>query len=843
MNATKKLLGAGWPVAALAIILVPWTAGGTTSRSLDLPAADARTAYGRLPLFFEANRGQTDPAVQFLARGGGYGLFLSAAQSTLAIVTSQPRRQSELRMELLGADAGAKGVGLDELAGRSSYFVGNDPAAWRSDIPTYARVRFGAVYPGIDLIYHGSQGSLEYDFVVAPGAAPASIRLRFAGADHLQIAANGDLLLRVGGLDIRHHKPRIYQRIDGAERPVAGDYVLRAPGEVGFRLAAYDRRRSVVIDPVLSFASYLGGTGFEESFGAAVDGAGNFYICGVTASTNLPVAHALQPTYGGKGDAYVAKFAADGSRMLYSTYLGGSKFEQCWGMTLDPHGNLYVVGDTLSPDFPVTANALQRQNAGNRDGWLAKLDPTGSKLLYATFLGGSGEDFAYSIALDAGGAMYVVGETASADFPTVNPLQATSGGGVDAYVTKINPSGSAIVYSTYLGGSGMERAWGITVDHAGNAYVTGQTASFDFPTTPHAFQSAFGGGVDDAYVAAINASGSALIYSTYLGGNGQDVGFSIAGTGDGNVVVTGRTGSPDLPVTANAFQKLYAGGATDVLVAKFRPDGTPAYVTFLGGAGADGAFLVALDHLGNAYIAGQTESPDFPVLHAVQSKFGGGNRDGFLTKLSADGTKLGYSTFYGGRRLDELTGVAVDLKGNAYVVGFTESYNLPVVKPLRRYAGARDAFVGKIVDVAAPQVSCAVAQPMLRRLSNQLVDVGLTVSATDDSDPTPARQVLVYAQDGADPASVQVGGALMLRAERSASGHGRVYLIATTATDEAGNVGVDACSVVVPYDQGSAADVAAANREGAAAVALYKAQHQAPPGFVLIGQGRGESTD
>jgi hypothetical protein len=639
-----------------------------------------------------------------------------------------------LRMRLVGGNAKGRVVGLDKLPGRSNYFIGNDPKKWRTNVPSYARVKYEGVYPGVDLVYYGKQRQLEYDFVVAPGADPNQIKLSFAGGDGTRLdAASGDLVLKVGGDEVRFQKPAVYQPAVAAASRLGArhsslvtrhcSFVLASNNEVAFRVAGYDPKRALVIDPVLTYSTYLGGTAYDEGDGIAVDTAGNAYVTGQTFSADFPTANPLQPSFGGGNDVFVAKLNPSGSALVYSTYLGGSVYEVGTGIAVDPAGNAYVTGWTKSTDFP-TANPLQGTcsttcSYDNADAFVAKLNAAGSALVYSTYLGGSGTDEGFGIAVDATGNAYVVGGTGSTDFPTANPLQPSFGGLADVFVAKLNPAGSALVYSTYLGGSDLEVGNGIAVDPAGNAYVTGLTHSTDFPTA-NPLQATCGGGCSnshaDAFVAKLNPAGSALIYSTYLGGPALDEGDAIAVDTAGNAYVTGYTGSTDFP-TANPLQPSYGGDSWDAFVAKLNPAGSAlVYSTYLGGSNRDGGRGIALDASGNAYVTGGTASTDFPTLNPIQgtcnncssSYLGLNYPDAFVAKLNSAGSALVYSTYLGGSGLDYGYGIAVDSAGNAYVTGTTASTDFPTANPLQpNYGGGdSDAFVAKISPGGAgPSVS------------------------------------------------------------------------------------------------------------------------------------------
>ena len=675
----------------------------------------AGEAYGKLPLHFEVNRGQTSDEVRFFSRGPGYGFYLTPdAQAVLVL------KHGVLRTTLVDAAPGAPVTGLEELPGKANYFIGNDPAKWRSNVPTYAKVRYREVYPGIDLVYYGNQRQLEYDFVVAPGANPQRIGLAFKGVDRLEIDAQGDLILHAPGGALRQRKPVVYQDIDGIRREIAGGYEMRGQ-QVGFQVAAYDKTRPLVIDPVLSYSTYLGGSSLEEGWTIAVDSAGNAYVAGTTTSTNFPTTGtAFDTTLSGSSDAFVTKLNATGSALVYSTYLGGSATEGgAIGIAVDSLGNAYVTGGTTSADFPVTAGAFQTALGGGTDAFVTKLSATGSALLYSTYLGGSGAEAGFfRIALDAAGNAYVAGHTDSADFPTTpGAFQTTFAGNVAAYVTKLDPSGSALVYSTYLGGSSIpiggsffKQSISIAVDGAGNAHVAGGTTSNAFPTTPGAFQPVFGGGLADAYVTKFDATGTALLYSTYLGGSGFEQAWSIALDVAGNAYVTGFTASADFPISATPFDSTLAGG-TDAFVTKLNATGSSLlYSTYLGGSADDQGSAIAVDTAGNAFVTGSTSSLDFPLTTgAFQTTFGGGVTDAVVTKLNAAGSALLYSTYLGGNSNDDGLGIALDTAGSAYATGMTSSANFPTTTGAFQatYGGMTDAYVLKLAEPVIPPAQTA----------------------------------------------------------------------------------------------------------------------------------------
>jgi hypothetical protein len=476
-------------------------------------------------------------------------------------------------MQLTGANS-VHGTGLDPQGGVSNYIVGNDPSDWRIGVPNDAEVQYQNVYPGIDVVYHGNQEQLEYDFVVAPGANPELIQLAFQGQQSLTLDGQGNLVLQTANGNIVEEAPTLYQTINGVREAVSGRYVLENGGRVGIAVGAYNPGQQLTIDPVLSYSTYLGGSAEDGGFGIAVDSAGEAYVVGRTLSINFPVDDPIQPAGTGNKEAFIAKLNASGTALIYSTYLGGSASNEALGVAVDSAGNAYVTGDTRSTDFPVL-NAFQPHfGGGTQNAFVAKLDPSGN-LVYSTYLGGSTFDEGLAIAVDSSGNAYVTGDTQSTDFPTANALQPTFGGGTgpgtgDAFVTKLNAAGNGLVYSTFLGGSANDIGEDIVVDGSGDAFVAGGTTSTNFPTV-NAVQATNGGGNFDAFACEINPAGSGFVYSTYLGGSAEDVAYGVAIDAAGNTYVDGYTLSSNFP-TVNALQAANAGG-TNAFLAKLAPGG------------------------------------------------------------------------------------------------------------------------------------------------------------------------------------------------------------------------------------------------------------------------------
>lgn len=709
----KALLITGLVSAFLPGSYAPaWSSQGQAVRK-GIEPVRLKAMYKNLPLHFEANQGQTSSKVRFIARGPGYNLFLTPNEAVLVMSRIDGRgreKTASLRIQLLGADPLPETAGLGALPGKINYLTGSDRSRWRTNLPTFTKVRYKDVYPGIDLVFYGSQRRLEYDFVVGPGADPGLIRLAFKGADKIWINEKGDLIAPLCGSRLVQHAPVVYQEKDGRRRRISGRYTLTGRNQVGFKVAGYDQSRPLVIDPVLVYSTFLGGTASERIRSVAVDSTGAAYVAGFTLSTDFPTMNPYQGNQGGR-DAFISKFNADGSALVYSTYLGGAGEDLAYGLALDSSKNAFVTGYTQSVDFP-TLNAAQPGIASSRDAVVTKLNPSGSALVFSTYHGGDDHDEGKAIAVDSSGNAYVTGYTDSSDFPTVNSYQGDQNGR-DAFVTKFNSAG-ARVYSTYLGAWSTDEAWGIAVDSAGSAYVTGQTKSNDFPTVnPYDGAKLSNGVTYEAFVAKFNAAGSALVYSTYLGGDGDgdhDTGYGIAVDSTGRAFVTGATDSADFPTTAGAFQRVY-GGSMDAFVTKLHSSGSSLiYSGFLGDTGADYGYAIAVYEDGGgvyAHVTGRTGSLNFPTADAFQ-----GSRasaiDAFVTKLNDTGGDLIYSSFLGGTDDEFGYSVALDSSGNAYVGGQTNSASFPTVNPYSGWSGgSMDAFLTKIendLDTTAPAV-------------------------------------------------------------------------------------------------------------------------------------------
>ncbi|MCH9053227.1 MAG: SBBP repeat-containing protein [Proteobacteria bacterium] len=742
------------------------------------PDAPPIPSYAKMALTFEINRGQTDSEVRFLSRGSGYTLFLTPDEAVLAL--SKPARDAQrprarrtprpgggaiertvLRMRFIGANPNPVINGVQKLRAKSNYFIGKDRAKWRTNVPHYAKVRYTDVYPGIDLVFYGTeQRHLEYDFIVAPGADASVIALGFEGAKRVEIDAKGDLVLHTDGGKVRQHKPIVYQEVAGVRKEIGGAYVIRGANRIGFKVSAYDKSKPLIIDPVLSYATYLGGSGNDRINSIAVQPGCDTedpcapFVAGSTTSADFPGAMLPEHDVSG-GDAFVAKFTADGLNLVYATYIGGGGVDGdiATDITVDANGNAYVTGYTDSDDFPIGPipgafdtdcgvdgdDVCDTTSGGTvlEDAFVAKLDGEGA-LAWATYLGGSGGDFGLGIALDAAGNPYVAGWTSSLDFPTTvgafppyAPLQNRIRGYGDAFVTKLEPNGTGLVYSHYLSFATnpllqptSEFVGGIAVDAAGSAYVVG-TVAF---STAH-----LQWGERAAVAMKLNAVGSDIEYGKILGGNRDDYGYAISVDDVGNAYLTGSTNSPDFPngfsvspdfiPLEDAFQNALSGGKKcqnqacppDAFIVKLDLNGALVYRTYFGGKDRDEGFSIAIDTTGTAHFTGRTYSTrGFPTLNAFQPDHGGALSDAFAAKLRpvGDGSNdLIYSTYIGGSGNDIGLSITLDDAGNAYVAGNTNSADFPTVAPFQNFLdGQSDAFVAKISEQPGsgdPPVGCS----------------------------------------------------------------------------------------------------------------------------------------
>ena len=674
-------------IALVAVACLP--AAPRTPRSVPTPA---------LPIRFEPSG-----ASEFRSRGGHQAITLKPGAVAI-------RGTSGAIGMTFPHSASADPTADDPHPSTANYFIGSNPANWRSNISAYSRVRYRNLYPGIDLVFYGNAGRLEYDFTVLPGADPSRIRIALEGADRIAVTERGDLAITHAGYEIAFLKPAIYQDSKDGRHAVAGSYRL-SNKTVRFQVGSYDHTLPLVIDPVLTYATFFGGASDEAAYAVATDPAGNVYIAGYTASGNLPTTiGALERSFaGGSYDSFVAKFSPAGA-VLYSTYLGGSGDEEAYGLAVDSQGNAYITGYTTSADFPVTTGAIGGTLTGHSDAFVAKLNPAGTVLDYSSYLGGSGDDTGYGITVDGSGDAFVAGSTSSTNFPvsTGSYRGAYSGGSFDGFVTAIGPYGTSLLYSTYLGGSDEDVAYAIAVDGLGNTYVAGETLSPDFPNSPGVIQTSKLGSYD-AFVASLNASGTALNYSTFLGGSSDDHAYGVAVDSSGNAYVTGYTASTDFPHTAGVVQP-HIGGGYDAFVTEVNPSGTAlVYSTFLGGSGDDFAFAIAVDNIGNAYLTGDTSSTNFPVTADAAQRGLAAEYGAFVAVLNSAGSALSYGTYLGGSGFQTGYGIALSPDREFIAAGYTLSPDFPVtaVAAQTALAGGADAFLASFSALPLPALSIA----------------------------------------------------------------------------------------------------------------------------------------
>lgn len=701
--------GALWSGCAIRESLPP-----TADRNVPTASARSMGALGSatsgLPLYFERNEGQAPAGVGFISRGPGHALWLSSDEAILAGTGARGERAG-LRLD--GARQGVAARGVERLPGTVNYIIGNDPRAWRTDVPTFAGTRFDGVYEGIDVVYHGRQGHLEFDFVVAPHADPGQIRVAVTGPGDLRLDADGSLVLsEPRGQVVRLAPPVVYQEIAGVRREVPGRYVREGARDVRFAVGDYDRRVALVIDPIV-YATFLGGSAIDGMTNLRLDGAGNIVVLGSTRSFDYPLVAAFQSTNTGLGTpngvCFISKLNPSGSALIYSTYLGGSGDNACNNGTVDTAGNVYVTGATSAFNYPVTPNALQPAHGGGiYDAYVAKLNPAGSALLYSSYIGGSGFDNARGIAASDAGSVWISGMTSSTNFPVKNAAQGTYGGGIcDAFVIKIdtNQAGAAsLVFGTYFGGSGSDNGGfsggtglvdgGLAIDLAGNVVVTGSTASTNLAVL-NALQPTYGGGDFDAFVLKLDGNG-AKVYATYLGGTLLDVGFTVGLDRGGFAYVSGISTGGNFPLK-NPVQGTFGGGESDAFLAKVSPSGQLVFSTFIGGNGNEFPGQIVVDGAGNSYIAGNTSSTNFPLKDPVQGTYGGGDVDAWIMVVNPTGTYRAFSTYLGGTGSDTGFGIMPDGAGNVVAGLQTTSTVMPLVSPIQNSNhGAFDSYIAKM---------------------------------------------------------------------------------------------------------------------------------------------------
>jgi hypothetical protein len=716
-----------------------------------IPRVATDLDFGKTPLYFIPNQGQMDDRIAFYIQGKDKNLYFSPEGMTLSLnypqeKSSGPGARPEsapkarfdapksaarwnVKLEFVNPNPGVRPAGEDKTDALVSYFRGK-PEEWRTGLSTYSRIIYRDLWPGIDLIYSGNMNQLKYEFIVRPGADPSRIRLRYRGADDVRIAETGQLEVGTPAGVFRDGVPVAYQNIEGKRRPVALAYSLQGSEEPGIRkspekdaasptvtygfdVGGYDRTQTLVLDPIiLVYCGFVGGSGMEVGTAIACDASGSAYITGYTGSSqaSFPVTVGPDLTYNSGYDVFVAKVSATGAGLVYCGYIGGSGDDYGRGIAVDGSGNALITGKTYSTEssFPVAAGPDPTYNGGG-DAFVAKVNASGTGLVYCGYIGGSGDEWGYGIGVDGAGNAYIAGDTNSteSDFPiSVGPDLTYNGGSRDIFVAKVSASGTALSYCGYIGGAYDEYGYGIAVDASGAAYVTGKVDSFDgsFPATVGP-DLTFNGG-SDAYVAKVNAAGTGLDYCGYIGGGSNDYGYGIAVDGAGCAYVTGYTFSTESTFPVSVGPDLtFNGGAFDAFVAKVNSAGTGfAYCGFIGGSGNEYGYAIAVDPAGDAYVIGTTNSTEstFPVCGGPDLTYNGGTQDGFIAKVKASGQGLLYCGYVGGSDTDFARGIAADGSG-AYIVGETNSTGTgfpAVVGPGLTLSGNFDAFVAKVTGPA-----------------------------------------------------------------------------------------------------------------------------------------------
>ena len=721
--------------------------------------------YGTLPLTFVPNTGQTDPSVRFHASWDGGTLFFTPREVVLALPTENSSTgdqklvpsdmhvlapdSSVVRLSFDGSNQVPVVRAMEELSGRVNYLVGKDPSRWRTDLPTYGGIEYQQLYPGVDLVYTGIGRTLKGTYAVAPAANPAVIRWRYVGATGVtRDARTGDLAITLpSNATLTERAPTAWQVIGNERVPVAVQFDVASDASVGFTLGAYDVSQPLTIDPFLSYSTLIGGGGADEGRDVAVDQAGNAYITGSTLSAEFPGAGPPQAQYRGPttaanfGDAFVAKLNPSGTGLVYATYLGGGLQDVADAITVDGAGNVYITGSTESTDFPVL-NALQPNLGGQNcsappcgDAFVAKLNAAGNALVFSTYLGGSRDEntrlldvgtrqSALGIAVDSAANVYVTGSTNSPDFPTVNAAFTDNDGSFDdIFVAKLRPDGRQLLYSTYLGGTGVDSSGDITADNAGNAYVTGFTLASNFPTKSAYQSNTASAGQADAVVTKLDttASGAAsVVYSTYLGGGAEDYGMEIEVDGSGQAVIAGHTASLNFP-TRNPLQATNASAGDpiprDAFITKLNAAGNSLlYSTYLGGGDYDVAYGMDVGPQGTIFVTGRTSSDDFPTKEPWQAQRNDFT-DVFVARLDptqSGAASLLYSTFLGGTGADFSYGVAVDPAGAAYVTGITSGVASNTF-PIRTTIGPNGSGSGILVAKLDPSSLQRIYLPLIHR--------------------------------------------------------------------------------------------------------------------------------
>lgn len=678
----------------------------TPSKATQLKSAATQKAakerMQRIPLYYEANIGQADPAVQVISRGGGFVTLLTGSE-TYFVNSSTPQ---PFGLKFLGAANSPKAILEEELPGVSHYYQGKDPAKWRTGVKHYARARFSEVYPGVDVLFYSGEKRMEYDFVVAPGADPSVIRMAWTGVEATRVDESGDLVVTTAAGDIRQKRPVVFQEVGGKRLPVEARYRKNTDGVYSLDLGDWDRQYALVIDPSLQYSTYIGGSLLEESTTMLIDQAGNAVIGGYTFSTNFPVAPISLTFIGTNEEAFVTKLNNDGTQLMFSVFLGGEAFDTVSAITTDSNGSYYITGRTQSFSFPSTPNVFQIFFSGLQDAFLCKISANGSQLIYSTFFGMSNSyETSNAIGVDSNGNAVIAGSSSSSSLPTTpGAFDRTANGGDDGFVARFSANGQQLLMSTFLGGAGVDIINGMTQDVAGELYLVGTTSSADFPTTTGAYQRTLSG-AKDAFVCKMSQNGQRVSFCSLFGGTGAEEGTTVALETGGRVVIAGSATVGTFPATALALRKV-VGGDSDAFVARLNSQGTSVIAaTLLGGLGVE--FLGSVISMTGGYMAvgGTTTSLNFPSTREAFQFSSTASGDGFLSVITPLGNELTYSTIIGGTITDQIRAIARDRFGDVYVAGASNSSDLITVPGSfdTTLNGSADVFVARILGISGQE--------------------------------------------------------------------------------------------------------------------------------------------
>jgi PKD repeat protein len=763
--------------------------------------------YGLLPLYFIKNAGQKDSNVRYYAQTKKYTLWITddALVFDSALAPQEDGTTPERDVSRLNFPGANKGIEIQPeriTDYKVNYISGNDPSAWLTDLQTSESIIYKNIFDNIDIRIYGRESRIEYDWIIKSGGNTDKIRFKYSGVTKISLSPIGDLIVTTRFGEILHKKPEAWQMIDGEKIPVRAEFIKIEGNTYGFKVSAYDEKHELVIDPlVIPYSTYLGGTDVDYGYAIAVDSQGSAYITGYSNSFNFPVQNAYQWWRTGN-DAFVTKFSASGTSLIYSTYIGGAGTDRANGIALDSSNSAYITGYTTSNNFPMV-NAYDNSFSASNDVFVTKLSPAGNSLVYSTYIGDTLSDIGNGIAVDSLNRAYITGTTTSTTFPTASAYDASHNGGTDAFVLRLAEAGNVLEYSTFLGTASTDEGYSVAVDSSFSAYVTGRTNGTGFPTL-NPFQAARSGGYD-AFITKLSALGDALVYSTYLGGTGNEECRGITVDTAGNAYVIGNTLSTNFP-TLNPLQAARAGN-TDLFITKMSAAGnTRVFSTYFGGTGDDYARGIAIDSTNSIYITGYTTSTNFPTFQATQSAHAGGTNDAFITNISNTGGSLLYSTYLGGTLSDISWAIAVSSEPAAYICGYTLSTDFPLNNAYdTTLGGTTDVFCTKYLWYISniPPVAVVSANPTMGQLP---LTVNFDGSGSSDSDGT----IISYSWDFGDGST---GSGMSVSHEYTQQG---TYTATLTVMDNRNDTATDTVQIQVSGNIPPVVDLSASTTAGIA---------------------------